>query len=1681
MRSGVPRGRMGNSKLGLAPQRPVALRFWHRDCWTAIIQSLRHFLSNVSSRWASGFWFRAFRVLGLLPGVLFATLGAWAADPVISELAAASQTVLKDEDGEYPDWIELHNPGVDRLNLRDWSLTDDPGEPRKWRFPERVLEPGGYLVVFASGKNRVGAGILHTSFRLDADGEYLGLFPPGGTAAVSQFAPTYPSQEPEISFGVPAAGAVRDLLAGSPVWVLVPSQANELPADWAAPGFVAGPSWQQGPGLGVGFDATPSGPDGIGNLAVSGMASQSSTGFGLGAELAIDGDPSTFTHTDSNDNDSTWWVDLGKTVEVRRIVVRNRDNCCASRLRDITVQLLGADGTTVVWSSELLNPENILASPASLIVDLDALNVGAVPARVVRVIRTPDPDLSGGNGNGDEDNVLSLGEVEVYGVETLSYGPLVRTDLTATLSGRSASAFVRVPFVLADPAAVRSLVLQLRYDDGAVVHLNGARVAGYNAPSTVEWNSVASGKRVKSDVMISGTLDLGPFRNQWRAGTNWLAIQGLNASAMDPDFLVEARLIAGTDAGVAGAYFEKPTPGAANDTPWTLGRVADTAFSVNRGRMSGPVDLEITTATPGAEIRYTLDGSTPDITRGQRYSGPIRIDRTRVVRAAAFLENYRPTDVDTHTYLFPEDTITQPSRPSGFPPSWAGVSGDYAMDPRITQSPEYSGRMEESLAALPTLALATEVDNLFGSTRGIYANPERNGVSWERPVSMEWINNDGTGRFQVNCGLRIQGGYFRDRNVTQKHSLRLLFKDEYGPGRLREDLFHEFGAAREFDTLVLRAGANDGYAWDAARDTEQFIRDEFGRRSLLAMGQVTSRGRFVHLYLNGLYWGLYNLAERPAEDFSASYFGGVPEEWDAINSGDVKSGSLEAWNAFLGGVRTVTTLADYQRLKGLNADGSRNPAYPEYLDGPNYMDYMLVNIWGGNWDWPNKNFWFGRHRGGLAGGFKFYLWDFENTMGNNRDRSPLSMVSPRSDIASSWVGEPHSRLRRFSEYRIEFADRVQRHLFADGALSPDSLIARYRDIANLVEPAVIAETARWGDDHFSSPQDLSDWRRERDWILGSYLPKRTGIVLSQLRSAGLYPQTDAPGLSPRGGPVSPVVPVLLSTTATELFYTTNGADPRLPGGAVHPDAVRAAFTGGGGPPPDPGLIRSGRVWRFLDDGMDPGAGWRETGFPDASWSTGPSPLGYGDGDEATVVGFVDTDPELAGVQKNATTWFRTDFEVTDPAAFERLRLTLTVDDGAAVFLNGAEVLRTDNLAAGAGAGDYASGSVADNTVLTLDDVPASRLRPGRNVVAVEVHQADGSSSDVSFDLTLDGIPGSSGLVHMVDPFFIAAPTTIRARARTGADWSALTEGRFVPDVTAATSNQLVISEFCYRPADSVTPAETAVSADRDDFEFLEVLNISGQAVDLTGVRFTSGILFNFPAGMILGGGKRLLLTSNRGAFEARYGTGLPVVPGAYEGYLANDGEELALVDAQGRDIRRFTYLDHSPWPPGPNRNGYSLVLKRPESAPDHRDPSNWRASVLPGGSPGGIDASPFTGDAEADADGNGQADLLDHALGADLTTRGGGMGISVEWFETGVGTAEHLVVSVPRNLAADDAVVTLEVAGSPGGPWRRDPGSVVLIREERQPGRPVRQSFRMDPPLGDLAEVYVRLSVALAQ
>ncbi|HUF60955.1 MAG TPA: CotH kinase family protein [Verrucomicrobiales bacterium] len=615
--------------------------------------------------------------------------------------------------------------------------------------------------------------------------------------------------------------------------------------------------------------------------------------------------------------------------------------------------------------------------------------------------------------------------------------------------------------------------------------------------------------------------------------------------AFDPGFPNQRDGVSYGRFGAELHYFLTPTPRAANGAG-VLGFVADTKFNAGRGFYDEPFEVEITTETEGAEIWYFLDGRDPRqgsiFTPAIRYTGPVPIETTTVLRAFARKPGYEPANTDSQTYIFPDHVATQPRLPEGFPERWNATAADYEMDPDITGP--YGERLRESLESLPVVSVATATDNLFGTgNKGIYANPEQSGVSWERPVSVEWFYPDGTTEFQIDCGLRIQGGYFRGANATQKHSFRFLFKTIYGPGRLRHDVFKEPGAATSFDTLTLRAGANDGYSWDAARDTEQFTRDEFGRRLQLDMGHPAPRGTFVHLYLNGLYWGLYNLCERPNEDFSADYYGGNSEDWTAVNSGEVKQGSLNAWTSMIGQIRTMSAAAEYERIQGNDPDGLRNPDYPVLFDEVNYIDYMILNIWGGNWDWPNKNFWFGRLDTEDSAGFKFYTWDFENTMGNDRGRSPLNMVSPRSGIENSWVGEPHNQLKDLAEYRIAFSDRVYRHFFREGLLTPQVLLERYEALAASVEGSIVAESARWGDDHHSQPQTIEDWLRERDWLLNTYLPQRSAIVLNQFRNAKLYPEVDPPVLDPPGGVVPPGATVQFVSPEQDIYYTTDGTDP----------------------------------------------------------------------------------------------------------------------------------------------------------------------------------------------------------------------------------------------------------------------------------------------------------------------------------------------------------------------------------------------------------------------------------------------------------------------------------------------------------------------------------------------------------
>jgi hypothetical protein len=179
--------------------------------------------------------------------------------PYISEILASNDKGLKDETGSREDWIEIRNPDATPIDLKGWYLSDSSNNRTKWRFPAVIIPANGHLLVFASNKNLAVPGQpLHTNFALSAGGEYLGLTQPDGVTTVSEFAPSFPQQYADISYGIPLDTATHTLVEPNAMvkWQ-VPTSATNPASNWFTPGF-SDSSWPTA-FQGIGFDRTPEG------------------------------------------------------------------------------------------------------------------------------------------------------------------------------------------------------------------------------------------------------------------------------------------------------------------------------------------------------------------------------------------------------------------------------------------------------------------------------------------------------------------------------------------------------------------------------------------------------------------------------------------------------------------------------------------------------------------------------------------------------------------------------------------------------------------------------------------------------------------------------------------------------------------------------------------------------------------------------------------------------------------------------------------------------------------------------------------------------------------------------------------------------------------------------------------------------------------------------------------------------------------------------------------------------------------------------------------------------------------------------------------------------------------------------------------------------------------------------
>ena len=1002
------------------------------------------------------------------------------------------------------------------------------------------------------------------------------------------------------------------------------------------------------------------------------------------------------------------------------------------------------------------------------------------------------------------------------------------------------------------------------------------------------------------------------------------------------------------DAALNWYYLSSPSPQNENLDAY-LGEVATPELSHTRGFYNEPFSVTIITETEDAEIYYTLDGTDPcELTpRGEiqsiPYTGPIQINTTTCLRVQGLKEGWKHSNIETHTYIFPDDVIRQPANPEGFPSTWGSRSADYAMDQRVVDNPAYSNEIKDDLKSTPSISIVLPNSDFFESG-GIYANVTSTGDQWEREASIEWIDPNTGDNFGVNAGLRIHGGPY-SRSNTSKNALKIIFRSKYGPSKLDFPLFPDT-EVESFNSLALRSIWN--YSWHGHSDSTSradYLRDAFARDTIRDMGNLTPHGRGIQVYINGLYWGLYIMTERPEEHFAADHLGGDSEEYDVLEapSGtgagtvmDIVSGGQQARQAW-------DTLFDI-----IDNDLSQPQWYESvkaYIDVPTMIDYMLMIYYVGSRDAPvflgdsqtPRNFYVIRKRE-PAEPYIIIPWDTEWALeGTTVNRvNVVGIVNPHYLI---------NRLLLNSDFKMLLADHIHRHFFNGGTLTPEQTTQRYMDRVNEIYGAIVGESARWGDFLRSTPYTRNiEWNGEVNRLVNQYFSSRTDTVLNQLRQAGFYPSVQAPvfyvnGQNIFGGYVDSTDVISMVTPTGTIWYTLDGNDPSqldiTPGEStattlVAEDADKKA------------LVPTGNITN----------NWRGSGtFNDSNWlnCTG-SPGGVGFERSSGYQSYISLDVgnQMYGV--NTSCYIRIPFNLdSNIDELDIMNLNVKYDDGFVAYLNGIEVARR-NFTGTPSWNSYANADHDDNLAIAFENIDIAPyinlLQQGSNILAIQGLNTSPTSSDflISVELLASKSPEdtntTSGIWQYINPITLNKSTHLKARTLNGDTWSALNETIYAVGPVA---ENLRITELMYHPF-------SIPGANDPNEEFIELTNIGTETINLNLVSFTNGIDFTF-SDFELAPGEYTVLVEDPNAFESLYGSQVNIA-GQFSGRLANNGNRIRLEDALGQTILDFRYKDG--WYDSTDGQGYSLTINDPTD-PNTLNWNNkdaWSPSLRANGSPG---------------------------------------------------------------------------------------------------------------------------------
>ncbi|MDF7800428.1 lamin tail domain-containing protein [Pontiellaceae bacterium B1224] len=772
------------------------------------------------------------------------------------------------------------------------------------------------------------------------------------------------------------------------------------------------------------------------------------------------------------------------------------------------------------------------------------------------------------------------------------YEFLIGLDVGA-MHGVNASVYMRVPFIYDSSNPADLLRLGMQFDDGFVAYINSTWVASYNAPMTPAWNSASTDLHDDAAARSFIWFDLSAYEGALQDGANVLSIHGLNETSTSSDLLFVPKLqtgfITSTESRIelAGTgLLEASTPGGPNAAVTYLGYCDTPTLGPERGFYDAPFQVSITNISEGATIRYTTDGSAPTELNGTVYTGPVTIDGTTLLRAAAVRPGYQPSVPNTQTYLFIDDVLKQDG--NGLPPyaDWGDGGPDWEVDPSMTNAviTDFDGEtftLADALLDVPTVSLVTDWDNWWSDEpgpplatglvpwQGIYADMIAQHAD-RRPVSMEFFTADGSETFAENGRVSVIGGGIGGTSASRWKSDKLSMRVAFD-GKLNYPVFGD-DAAQKFNGLVL--DAHLAWCWTHAGRpyigaTPKFVSDALSSdiQNSMGNGKGAPHSRFVHLYLNGLYWGMFDMHERPDEHFAAEYYGGANEDYDSIKH--LYDDTSEADSDYDGlPFNDNITGGDDANLHAMfalaRADLSQQSNYEtleQMLDIDDLIDYLLMNFYLGNTDWAHKNWYATFNRNDPDGRWRYHSWDAEHIIETSLFDADLAGALAYDSTVKNNTGGPteiHQNLTAGSaEYRLRFADQIHRHFFNDGILTIDNVIAAFWSRVKEVDRAMLGEAARWADNKAYlgyGDYDYSNWFNHMLDLRDNYFPYRYDVVLNQLKAAGLYPDTAAPEFTVNGSPlhgglVAPTDAVGIESEYA-IYYTTDGTDPRAVGGAV---------------------------------------------------------------------------------------------------------------------------------------------------------------------------------------------------------------------------------------------------------------------------------------------------------------------------------------------------------------------------------------------------------------------------------------------------------------------------------------------------------------------------------------------------